>query len=87
MHAHREDSRLHACIVCASVSCPNVRREAYRVDRLAQQMDDQVGDFLSNPKKGERGRSSPRRVPPPLKVDTVGERRNTIEHLIEDSPK
>lgn len=49
----REDSRLHACIVCASISCPNVRREAFRPERVGQQMDDQLQQFLANPKKGE----------------------------------
>ena len=47
-----EDSRLHASIVCASISCPNVRMEAFRPERIAEQMDDQVHDFLSNTKKG-----------------------------------
>ena len=50
---HREDSRLHACIVCASISCPNVRREAFRAGEVGEQMDSQVRDFLSNTKKGE----------------------------------
>lgn len=48
----REDPRLHACIVCASISCPNVRREAYTVDKIDQQMTDQMTSFLANPKKG-----------------------------------
>ena len=48
----REDSRLHACIVCASISCPNVRREAFRAERIGDQMDDQVRGFLKNSNKG-----------------------------------
>src|SRR5687768_12645349 len=31
-HKMKEDSRLHACIVCASVSCPNLRRGAYTAE-------------------------------------------------------
>ncbi|XP_064397588.1 uncharacterized protein LOC135344343 [Halichondria panicea] len=51
-HPLKEDSRLHACIVCASISCPNVRMEAYRREQVGEQMDSQVKDFLSNSKKG-----------------------------------
>ena len=47
----REDSRLHVYIVCASIPCPNVRREAFRT---SNQMDSQVAEFLSNPNKGFR---------------------------------
>ena len=49
---HREDSRVHACIVCASISCPNVRREAFRPEKIGDQMDSQVRDMLQNTKKG-----------------------------------
>ena len=48
----REDSRLHACIVCASISCPNVRMEAFRPTTIDQQMDAQFQNFLANNKKG-----------------------------------
>jgi hypothetical protein len=48
------DPRIHAAIVCASVSCPDVRREAYRAERLEQQLDDQVRSFLANSNKGAR---------------------------------
>jgi len=47
-----EDSRVHACIVCASISCPNVRNEAFRAEKVDEQMADQVRDMLSNTKKG-----------------------------------
>jgi len=48
----REDPRIHAAIVCASVSCPNTRLEAYRPELIYDQLADQMRDFLSNPKKG-----------------------------------
>jgi hypothetical protein len=47
-----EDSRLHSCIVCASISCPNVRTEAFRPEKIDEQMSDQMRDMLSNNKKG-----------------------------------
>lgn len=51
-HPLKEDSRLHASIVCASISCPNVRTEAFRPEKISDQMDDQIKDFLYNKKKG-----------------------------------
>jgi len=49
---YAEDPRLHACIVCASISCPNVRREAFRAGGIDRQMDESMTDMLSNRLKG-----------------------------------
>ncbi len=46
------DPRIHAAIVCASVSCPDLRGEAYTVEKLDSQLDDQLTLFLANSKKG-----------------------------------
>ena len=46
------DPRIHVAIVCASVSCPDLRREVYTADRLDAQLDDQFKKFLENPRKG-----------------------------------
>jgi len=46
------EPRIHFAIVCASVSCPDLRTQAYAADRLSQQLDDQAKAFLSRPKKG-----------------------------------
>lgn len=48
------EPRIHFAIVCASISCPDLRREAYRPEKLERQLDDQVRNFLSNPGKGLR---------------------------------
>lgn len=54
----REDTRLHACIVCASISCPDVRTTAYDPATIDDQMTDQMEKFLQNNKKGQHfGRS------------------------------
>ena len=42
------DARVHFAIVCASVSCPALRSEAYRGKDLSQQLDDQARGFLSD---------------------------------------
>ncbi|XP_065910956.1 uncharacterized protein [Dysidea avara] len=48
----KEDSRLHSCIVCASISCPNVRMTAFEHSKVDQQMTRQMQEFLNNTKKG-----------------------------------
>ncbi|MEQ8663258.1 MAG: DUF547 domain-containing protein [Gammaproteobacteria bacterium] len=48
------DPRVHMAIVCASVSCPDLRTEAYRAARLDEQLDDQARRFLGNAGKGAR---------------------------------
>ncbi|MGR9091748.1 MAG: DUF547 domain-containing protein [Gammaproteobacteria bacterium] len=46
------EPRVHFAIVCASVSCPDLRREPYRAQSLNAQLDLQCTDFLNNPHKG-----------------------------------
>jgi hypothetical protein len=36
------EPRIHFALVCAAVSCPPLRREAYRGDRIEKQLDDQM---------------------------------------------
>lgn len=47
-----KEPRIHAALVCAALSCPNLRREAYISDKLDAQLDEQLKSFLSNNKKG-----------------------------------
>ncbi len=46
------EPRIHVAIVCASVSCPDLRNEAYTIDQLDTQLDDQMKHFLLNEGKG-----------------------------------
>ncbi len=46
------EPRMHMAIVCASVSCPDLRREAYRAERLETQLESQTRAFLDNSGKG-----------------------------------
>jgi hypothetical protein len=48
------EPRIHMAIVCASISCPDLRAEAYTADALDRQLDDQVSTFLRNDAKGVR---------------------------------
>lgn len=46
------DPRIHMAIVCASLSCPDLREEVYAPEKLDTQLDDQARKFLSNSLKG-----------------------------------
>jgi hypothetical protein len=48
------DPRIHTAIVCASVSCPDLSKKAYKSEKLSEQLDMQMSDFLANPNKGMR---------------------------------
>ncbi len=48
------DPRIHGAIVCASTSCPSLRRESFRAARLDAQLDDTLRGWLANPQKGAR---------------------------------
>ncbi|OGX86518.1 DUF547 domain-containing protein [Hymenobacter glacialis] len=45
--------RIHFALVCAAISCPKLRNEAYTGSRLQEQLDDQARDFINNPNKNK----------------------------------
>ena len=45
------EPRIHFALVCASISCPPLRKEAFRGDLLDSQLDDQARTFLSDSTK------------------------------------
>ncbi len=48
------DARIHFAINCAAISCPDLRAEAYRAERLDAQLDEQTRLTLENETKGLR---------------------------------
>jgi len=46
------EPRVHFALVCASLSCPDLRAEPYVAERLDAQLAEQVRAFLGNPGKG-----------------------------------
>jgi len=44
------DPQIHFALVCASLSCPNLRPEAYTSDKLDRQLEEQGRFFINNPK-------------------------------------
>jgi hypothetical protein len=50
------DPRIHFALVCASISCPRLRNEAYTAAKLDAQLEDQGRDFLNDPTKNKPGK-------------------------------
>lgn len=46
------EPRIHFALVCASLSCPDLRQEIFKIESLDTQLDEQTARFLSNPTKG-----------------------------------
>ena len=47
-----KEPRIHFAIVCASISCPDLRREAYTAAKIDAQLDEQTRLFLQKERKG-----------------------------------
>jgi hypothetical protein len=54
------DPRLHAALVCASISCPVLASRAYRADRLDAQLDFAMEGFLEDPGRNRLTGQPPR---------------------------
>ncbi|MBT9392586.1 DUF547 domain-containing protein [Hymenobacter sp. NST-14] len=48
-----DDNRIHYALVCAAMSCPRLRNEAYVGARVQDQLADQGRDFINNPQKND----------------------------------
>jgi hypothetical protein len=44
-----DEPRIHFAIICASMSCPKIRSEAFTVARLEEQLDDSTRRFINDP--------------------------------------
>ncbi|HSP99634.1 MAG TPA: DUF547 domain-containing protein [Candidatus Dormibacteraeota bacterium] len=62
LRARFHEPRIHFALVCASTSCPKLRREAYRGERLDAQLDDQTRGFLTDPTRNQFGPGESARV-------------------------
>lgn len=58
----RGEPRIHMAILCASKSCPDLRREPYTAAKLDEQLNAASRDFLNNSTKGLRGEKKAVRV-------------------------
>ncbi len=46
-----QEPRIHSALVCAAMSCPPLRQEAYVAERLSAQLDDQMRTWLHDTTK------------------------------------
>ena len=44
-----EEPRIHAAVICASRSCPQLRNEAFTAARLDEQLNDEMRRFVNDP--------------------------------------
>ena len=51
-----DEPRIHFAVNCASVSCPPLRREAYKAESLDRQLQEQAIRFINDPDKNKIGR-------------------------------
>ncbi|MAZ66271.1 MAG: DUF547 domain-containing protein [Kangiellaceae bacterium] len=49
-----KEPRIHFAIVCASLSCPDLRKEPYSAENLDFELEEQALAFISNSSKGVR---------------------------------
>lgn len=52
------DPRVHAALVCGALSCPLLRSEAYRADKLDAQLDDQCRQWVNDPTRNRLDRGA-----------------------------
>lgn len=45
------EPRIHFAIVCASISCPELRNEAFEADKLEIQLEEQAQRFINDPSR------------------------------------
>jgi len=48
------DPRIHVAIVCASTSCPSLRRQPFTAAQIDSELDESARRFLASPTKGMR---------------------------------
>jgi hypothetical protein len=48
-----DEPRIHFALVCAAMSCPRLRNEAYVASRLDKQLEEETTYFFNNPEKNK----------------------------------
>jgi len=48
-----DEPRIHAAVICASRSCPQLRNEAFTADRLDDQLEDEMRRFVNEPTRNK----------------------------------
>ncbi|MCH9648889.1 MAG: DUF547 domain-containing protein [Deltaproteobacteria bacterium] len=45
-----QDPRIHAALNCASISCPRLRRTAFRAESLQEELEEAMREFVADPR-------------------------------------
>lgn len=53
LRSHFQEPRIHFAINCASMSCPQLRSEAYRAEKLEKQLEEQAVLFINDRSKND----------------------------------
>lgn len=53
-----DEERIHFAVVCAAISCPRLRTEAYTAEKLDAQLDDQARIFFNDESKNQISKTS-----------------------------
>lgn len=48
-----DEPRIHAAVICASRSCPQLRNEAFTAERLEEQLEDEMRRFVNEPTRNK----------------------------------
>lgn len=55
-----DEPRIHFALVCAAVSCPKLRNEAFEASKLDDQLDDQARHFFNSPGRNQISANAPK---------------------------
>lgn len=81
-----DEPRIHFAIVCAAVSCPPLRAEAYFPERLDGQLDEQAKIFLNDPRSNRFDRAAKEAELSPIfswfKKDFGGSDESTLKFVV-----
>ncbi len=78
------DPRIHYGVNCASIGCPNLRRDAFRSETVDAMLDAAAREYVNNPRGArvtEQGRLIVSSLYDWFEDDFGGDERSVIEHL------
>ena len=84
LRGHFKDNRVHYAVNCASVSCPNLRKEPFDGARLDDQLNEAAHDYVNSPRGAAlsaKGRLTVSSIYKWFRKDFGGDEQGVIAHL------
>ena len=78
------EPRIHYAVNCASIGCPNLRREAYAGSTLDAALDQQARDYINHPRGvsvDEKGRVTASKIYTWFREDFGQSERDALDHI------